>query len=44
LINVLLLAPTWMQLVHLLVADVVWICLVMMLAHALGGPSAREAA
>ena len=28
-INVLLLAPVWMQLVHLLLSDLVWICLVL---------------
>lgn len=30
LINLLLLAPTWMQLVHLLMADLVWIALVLL--------------
>jgi heme A synthase len=34
-INVLLLAPVWMQLVHLLLADVIWISLVLMGASAL---------
>lgn len=35
LINVLLLAPVWMQLVHLLLADFVWICLVFLCAETL---------
>jgi heme a synthase len=30
LVNVLLLAPVWMQLVHLLVADALWICYVLL--------------
>ncbi len=34
-INVMLLAPTWMQLVHLLLADVVWIVLVLYAASLL---------
>ncbi len=29
-LNVLLLAPVWMQLVHLLVADLLWIALVLL--------------
>jgi heme A synthase len=33
--NVLLLAPIWMQLVHLLLADAVWISLVLLGAQAL---------
>jgi len=36
LLNVVLLAPTWMQLVHLLVADLLWIALVVLSAAALG--------
>ena len=36
--NVALLAPVWMQLVHLLVADVVWITLVCTTAAALAAP------
>jgi heme A synthase len=36
-LNVLLLAPTWMQLVHLLVADAIWIALVTLGATALRG-------
>jgi cytochrome c oxidase assembly protein subunit 15 len=37
-VNVILLAPIWMQLVHLLVADVVWIALVRLSALALAAP------
>ena len=46
-VNVVLLAPVWMQLVHLLLADVVWIALVLTAAAALADtretPSATEA-
>lgn len=35
-LNVTLKAPVWMQLVHLLMADLVWICLVLLSAVALG--------
>jgi heme A synthase len=35
--NVLLLAPVWMQIVHLLVADVLWIGFVLLAASVLGG-------
>jgi heme A synthase len=35
-VNVWLLAPVWMQLTHLLVADVLWIALVLLTASALG--------
>jgi cytochrome c oxidase assembly protein subunit 15 len=38
LVNVLLLAPVWMQLVHLLLADLVWIALVLLAARALAAP------
>lgn len=38
-INVLLLAPTWMQLVHLLVADLVWLALILFGAARLAAPS-----
>ncbi len=34
-VNVLLLAPVWMQLVHLLLADAAWIAFVLLGAHAL---------
>jgi heme A synthase len=37
-INVLLLAPVWMQLVHLLMADAVWITFVLLSANALSAP------
>lgn len=39
-INLALLAPVWMQLVHLLFADLVWIAFVLLAAAALGEPSA----
>jgi heme A synthase len=35
LLNVFLLAPVWMQLVHLLLADLVWITLVLLSASIL---------
>jgi cytochrome c oxidase assembly protein subunit 15 len=43
LLNVLMLAPVWMQLVHLLLADAVWVALVLMAASALADerPAAR---
>ena len=47
-LNVLLLAPVWMQMVHLLVADVLWISVVLLSAAALsaaaspGTPAARR--
>jgi len=40
--NVVLLAPTWMQLVHLLLANGVWIALVVLAAAALGRAPAAE--
>lgn len=43
--NLLLLAPTWMQLVHLLLADLVWLSLVLFTATAMGTePDAPETA
>jgi heme A synthase len=39
-LNVLLLAPIWMQLAHLLLADLVWITLVLLTAAALAQPQA----
>ncbi|MBX3274560.1 MAG: COX15/CtaA family protein [Sandaracinaceae bacterium] len=39
LVNLVLLAPTWMQLVHLLLADLVWIALVLLGAEALTPPA-----
>lgn len=43
-LNVLLLAPVWMQLLHLLVADLLWIVLVLLGASALAPQRARSAA
>jgi heme A synthase len=43
-INVLLLAPVWMQLLHLLLADLVWIALVLLGASVLAEPAAEGAA
>jgi cytochrome c oxidase assembly protein subunit 15 len=43
-LNVLLLAPVWLQLVHLLVADALWIALVLLAASALAADPARAAA
>ncbi len=39
-VNVALLAPVWMQLLHLLLADLTWIALVMLAAQALSGSPA----
>lgn len=39
-LNVVLLAPVWMQVAHLLLADLVWIVLVSVVAGALGGERA----
>jgi heme A synthase len=41
--NVWLLAPVWMQLTHLLVADLLWISLVVLAASALARPEAAPA-
>lgn len=41
-LNVLLLAPVWMQLLHLLIADAVWISYVLFTAALLGSPSAAS--
>lgn len=41
--NVILLAPVWMQLVHLLLADAVWIAFVLLSAVTLAAHSARSA-
>jgi cytochrome c oxidase assembly protein subunit 15 len=43
-LNVLLLAPVWLQLAHLLVADLLWIALVLLAATALAANPARVAA
>jgi heme a synthase len=40
-LNLLLLAPAPIQIAHLLLADVVWIALVLFCAHALAAPSAQ---
>ncbi len=40
--NVALLAPVWLQVVHLLLADLVWITLVLLAATALAIPSAAD--
>jgi len=42
-VNVILLAPVWMQLVHLFMADLVWIALVLLTASVLAPPSAAPA-
>lgn len=39
-VNVMLLAPVWLQLVHLLLADTLWILVVLLAAHALARPHA----
>src|SRR4029077_4496203 len=41
LLNVFLLAPTWLQQVHLLMADLVWITLVLLTAAAVAKPAAQ---
>jgi len=42
-INIVLLAPVWMQIVHLLLADLLWIALVILLAEAFAGrPTLRD--
>jgi cytochrome c oxidase assembly protein subunit 15 len=43
-LNVLLLAPVWLQLAHLLVADLLWIAIVLLGAAVLSGPVLAEAA
>jgi heme A synthase len=43
-VNVLLLAPVWMQVVHLLLADLLWIAFVLMGAWALAGSELPEGA
>jgi heme A synthase len=39
-INLLLLAPVWIQLLHLLLADLLWIALVLLCASTLAAPKA----
>lgn len=41
LVNAALLAPVWLQLVHLLLADLLWLALVLLSATALAGEEAR---
>jgi heme a synthase len=41
--NVILLAPVWMQLLHLLLADAIWIAFVLLSAETLAAHSARSA-
>lgn len=41
-VNVVLLAPVWLQIVHLLLADLIWIVLVVCLAEAAGGAEANN--
>jgi cytochrome c oxidase assembly protein subunit 15 len=36
-LNLLLLAPAWVQILHLLLADVLWLAVVLLAAHALSG-------
>jgi heme A synthase len=43
-LNVLLLAPLWLQLVHLLLADLVWIALVLLAVDRLGSVRSEEKA
>jgi heme A synthase len=40
--NVLLLAPVWLQMLHLLTADGIWIAFVLLGAHALAAAPSRE--
>jgi heme A synthase len=42
-VNVLLLAPVWMQMAHLVLADAVWIAFVLLGAASLGGTVERQA-
>jgi cytochrome c oxidase assembly protein subunit 15 len=42
-VNVLLLAPVWLQIVHLLVADLLWIALLLLAAAALAGRAVQPA-
>ena len=43
-LNLVLLAPTWLQLTHLLTADLIWLALVWMVGCALGQPQPARAA
>jgi cytochrome c oxidase assembly protein subunit 15 len=42
-VNVLLLAPVWMQLVHLLLADTIWLLIVLVIAEEGQGRSIQPA-
>jgi heme A synthase len=42
LLNVALLAPIWLQLLHLLLADLLWLALVLMTASTLARPALEE--
>jgi len=41
-LNVILLAPIWMQMVHLLTADLVWICFVLLTSATFSGDGTKE--
>jgi hypothetical protein len=41
-LNIWLLAPIWLQLVHLLLADLLWIALVLLAAEALEQSALRQ--
>ncbi len=41
-VNIYLLAPIWMQMVHLLLADLVWIALVLLSVAVLARPQSEE--
>jgi heme A synthase len=41
-VNVLLLAPVWIQMLHLLISDLVWISLVLFSAESLGQDDAEQ--
>jgi heme A synthase len=43
LVNLGLLAPVWMQIVHLLLADLVWMALVVLAASSLADPASQTA-
>ncbi len=43
-LNLVLLAPVWMQLLHLLLADLVWISLILLAAEVLAKPAGRARA
>ena len=42
LINLILLAPVWMQIIHLLLADLVWLLLILLAAETLSLPPDKE--